>query len=173
MQTAIEDGNTEGLDLAATAAQFFANYDQVQRNLAGKADINPEKEYRYEEILNSLYESGISPELEQSLLSQALSQFPENENFLARQAEITDEQVSQLEASVDEALSAGDTAKAYEICASMEALDAERYSQARAKIDEQVLTSTESAINDALNQGNIQGAYDLCSTMEGINAETV
>ncbi len=171
LQTAIEDGNIEGLDLAATAAQLFANYDQVQRNLAGKADINPEKEYRYEEILDRLYESGISPELEQSLLSQALSQFPENEDFLDRQAEITDEQVSQLEASVDEALSAGDTVKAYEICASMEALDAERYSQARAKIDEQVLTSTESAINDALNQGNIQGAYDLCSTMEGINAE--
>lgn len=171
LETAISDGNPEGLDLMAELTGCFAKYDEANQALNGKASMSSEKEYRYEDVLRTLNDSGQFPDIEKALLSQALAEFPENTYFSDRQAQINNDTLAQLDASVDEALAAGDTAKAYEICASMQAVDEGYYNDTKAKIDDQVLTATENAINDALNQGNVQGAYDLCATMESVNGD--
>lgn len=171
LETAISDGNPEGLDLMAELSAFFAKYDEANTALNGKASVSSEKEGCYEDVLRTLNDSGQFPDIEKALLSQALAEFPENTYFSDRQAQINNDTLAQLDASVDEALAAGDTAKAYEICASMQAVDEGYYNDTKAKIDDQVLTATENAINDALNQGNIQGAYDLCATMESVNGD--
>ena len=168
---AVNDGNPEGMDLMAGLTEFFAKYDQADALLNGKASMASEKEYHYEEILDALYDSGQFPDIEKVVVSQALSQFPENAYFSDRQSQINNDTLTALDASVDEAIASGDTAKAYEICASMQAIDEGYYNDTKAKIDDHILTNTENAINDALNQGNIQGAYELCATMEGLNAD--
>lgn len=171
LETAISDENPEGLDLMAELTACFAKYDAANTALNGKASMSSEKEYRYENVLRTLNDSGQFPDIEKALLSQALAEFPENIYFSDWQAQINNDTLAQLDASVDEALAAGDTAKAYEICASMQAVDEGYYNDTKAKIDDHVLTATENAINDALNQGNIQGAYDLCATMESVNGD--
>ena len=167
----IENYDVGDMDVGAQVTGYFQKFDEASAALNGKADLSEHKEADYEEFINALNINGDYPDVEKSLVAQALAEFPDNETFNERQTQINNDALAQLDAQVDEALDAGDTAKAYEICASMQAINESYYNDTMAKINEQVLNSTEAAVIDAMNQGNIQGAYELCATMESLNAD--